>query len=114
MRLSMEHYRRLNNKNMARKETFAFDDSIPSGETVSDPAQPPVAEAAEAITEGPEGESLSLDIFGESEPAIGDMVTLKVTGIDPENGRVTVVLPEAGKKIGGIAEAAAVMDEEPV
>lgn len=96
---------------MARKDTYAFDESLPTGETMSDPAQPPVAEVAETVTEGPEGESLSLDIFGEKEPAIGDMVTLKVTAIDPENGRVTVILPGAPKG-GGIDAAVAAMDEE--
>ncbi len=94
---------------MARKDTYAFDESLPTGETMSDPAQPPVAEAPEAVEAGPEGESLSLDIFGDKEPAIGDMVTLKVTGIDPENGRVTVILPGAAKP-RGIDAAAAEMD----
>jgi hypothetical protein len=103
---------------MARKETFAFDDSMPSGETMSDPAQPPVDETGEApeapetmAEEGGEGESLSLDLFGDKEPKVGDVVTLKVTGIDPENGRVTVTLPGAPKR-GGIDAAAASMDEE--
>ncbi len=81
------------------KDTLAFD-SVPEEST----------EVATELPAGPEGESLSLDLFGENEPAVGDTVTLKVTAIDPENGRVTVILPGAAKP-GGIDAAAAAMDE---
>ncbi len=89
---------------------MAFD-SVPEEST--DVAQE-APEVPDTMPEGPEGESLSLDIFGDKEPAVGDMVILKVTAIDPENGRVTVVMPEAGKKMGGIAGQAAALDEEPI
>ncbi len=96
-------------------KTMAFDDSAPTGETMSDPAQPPPEESTEAPDAGPEaseGESLSLDVFGDKPPTVGEMVTLKVTAIDPENGRVSVMLP-AAKKMGGIAKQAAMLDEGP-
>ncbi len=92
---------------MARIEkTMAFD-SVPEESTELTPETP------EAMPVASEGESLSLDLFGENEPAVGDTVTLKVTAIDPENGRVTVILP-GGEKRGGIDAAAAEMDEGPM
>ncbi len=91
-------------------KTMAFDDapeeSTEAPDTVPEAAEP----AAEAASEP--GESLSLDVFGDKPPTVGEMVTLKVTAIDPENGRVSVMLP-AAKKMGGIAKQAAMLDEGP-
>jgi hypothetical protein len=95
-------------------KTMAFDDSAPTGETMADPAQPTPPDQEPDMGEpgeAAEGESLSLDVFGGKEPAVGDMVTLKVTAVDPENGTVSVMLP-AAKKMGGIDAKAAMMDEE--
>jgi len=83
---------------------MAFDSSLSTGETMDDPAMPPAEPAEDS------GETLSLDVFGGSEPAIGDKVTLEVTSVDPESGSVTVRLPSA-KKAVGIAAKSAALDE---
>ncbi len=91
------------------KDTYAFDSAPQESPDVA----PEASEAPDPMPEGPEGESLSLDLFGDKEPAVGDTITLKVTGIDQENGTVTVSLP-GGDKTGGIDDAAAAMDEKTV
>ncbi len=99
---------------MARKDTYAFDsapDEVDSAARYADDSTDLAPESTEPVAEGPEGESLSLDLFGDKEPAVGDTITLKVTGIDQENGTVTVSLP-GGEKTGGIDDAAAAMDEQ--
>ncbi len=89
------------------KDTYAFD-SAPQESTDVAPEAP---EAPEAMPEGTEGETLSLDVFGGSEPSVGDRVTLEVISIDPDSGSVTVRMPDDGEKTGGIADAAAALDE---
>lgn len=87
---------------------MAFDSAPPEAAEMESEEMPEM-EAPES--EASEGESLSLDVFGGTAPAVGDMVTLKVTAIDPDSGMVSVMLPKA-KKPGGIEAKAAMMDEE--
>ncbi len=90
----------------AISKTMAFD-SVPEEST----------EVPDTLPELPAedtGETLSLDVFGGSEPAVGDRVTLEVISIDPDSGSVTVRMPAGGEKTGGIADAAAALDEEPI
>ncbi len=88
------------------ESTGAPDGAPEAPDTVPESAEAPAEAASEP------GESLSMDVFGDKPPTVGDMVTLKVTAIDPENGRVSVMLP-AAKKMGGIAKQAAMLDEGP-
>lgn len=93
-------------------KTMAFD-TPPDDATEAPDTKPEATEAPDTAPEGAEGETLSLDVFGGKEPAVGDMVTLKVTAVNDQDGTVTVSMPAAAKKMGGIAGKVAALDEEP-
>ena len=98
-------------------KTMAFDsapDEVDSSVAPEESDQPTTDQEPDANEPGEssEGETLSLDVFCGKEPTVGQMVTLKVTAVDPENGTVSVMMP-AVKKMGGIAKQAAMLDEGP-
>ena len=89
---------------------MAFDSAPPETSENETPSSP---EGDSGMPESAEGETLSLDVFGDKEPTVGEMVTLKVTAVDPQNGTVTVMMPASrpAAAAGGIAAKAAAMDE---
>jgi len=91
---------------------MSFDSQMPTGETMSDPAQgePMENESPEMGEESPETMQMDLSSFP-TPPKVGDKVPMEVVSVDQENGTATVKCCAEKSMGGGIAKAAGAFDE---